>query len=104
MNSQIFCCFIAFDIFTQLSNLNILLYADFFLYRIVFPVMGIWLITLDISLSKSLVFYYGVAMAVGVFLVKPMLFFEVTLHPSFSKKYSYLRKLVPFLSAKKSLC
>ncbi|KAE9449607.1 hypothetical protein C3L33_18500, partial [Rhododendron williamsianum] len=42
---------------------------EFFLYRIVFLVSGIIIMTMASSLSKSLVFYYSSAMAVGIILV-----------------------------------
>lgn len=51
--------------------------AEFFLYRIVFLVSGIIIMTMASSLSKSLVFYYSSAMAVGIILVILMVLFQV---------------------------
>ncbi|KAF7128906.1 hypothetical protein RHSIM_Rhsim10G0099000 [Rhododendron simsii] len=49
---------------------------EFFLYRIVFFVSGIIIMTMASSLSKSLVFYYSSAMAVGIILVILMVLFQ----------------------------
>ncbi|KAG5528418.1 hypothetical protein RHGRI_029183 [Rhododendron griersonianum] len=49
---------------------------EFFLYRIVFLVSGIIIMTMASSLSKSLVFYYSSAMAVGIILVILMVLFQ----------------------------
>ncbi|KAK3224512.1 hypothetical protein Dsin_011537 [Dipteronia sinensis] len=49
---------------------------DFFLYRIIFLVLGIILLSLASTLSKSLAFYYGSAMSVGVILVILVVLFQ----------------------------
>ncbi|XP_055805827.1 uncharacterized protein LOC129874554 [Solanum dulcamara] len=58
------------------ETFQVSLHEDFFLYRVVFLVLGILLMTLASFLSKSLVFFYGGAMAVGVFLVILMVLFQ----------------------------
>lgn len=58
------------------ETFQVSLHEEFFLYRVVFLVMGILLFTLASFLSKSLVFYYGSAMAVGVLLVILMVLFQ----------------------------
>lgn len=68
-------CFLAFV--TRLSDFILILFAEFFLYRIIFFVSGIIIMTLASSLSKSLVFYYSSAMAVGIILVILMVLFQV---------------------------
>ncbi|XWS45129.1 hypothetical protein CRYUN_Cryun15aG0110500 [Craigia yunnanensis] len=49
---------------------------EFFLYRIIFLVSGIVLWSLASTLSQSLIFYYGSAMAVGVILVVLIVLFQ----------------------------
>ncbi|KAK4477441.1 hypothetical protein RD792_016664 [Penstemon davidsonii] len=58
------------------ETLQVSLDEDFFWYRIWFLVLGIVLLTVATWLSKSLVFYYSGAMAVGVFLVILMVLFQ----------------------------
>nr|XP_016482809.1 PREDICTED: uncharacterized protein LOC107803577 isoform X2 [Nicotiana tabacum] len=58
------------------QTLQVSLHEDIFWYRVIFLVLGILLITLASFLSKSLVFYYGGAMAIGVFLVVLMVLFQ----------------------------
>ncbi|KAJ8544851.1 hypothetical protein K7X08_017434 [Anisodus acutangulus] len=58
------------------ENFQVSLHEDFFWYRVMFLVLGILLSTLASFLSKSLVFYYGGAMSVGVFLVILMVLFQ----------------------------
>ncbi|PIN13839.1 hypothetical protein CDL12_13534 [Handroanthus impetiginosus] len=58
------------------ESLEVSLDEEFFQYRILFLVFGIVLMTLASWLSKSLVFYYGSAMAVGIFLVILMILFQ----------------------------
>lgn len=53
-------------------------FAEFFLYRILFLVLGILLMSLASWLSKSLVFYYSGAMAAGSILVILMVLFQVS--------------------------
>ncbi|KAK9231350.1 hypothetical protein WN943_021583 [Citrus x changshan-huyou] len=61
---------------SPLEPLEVSIEEEFFLYRIVFFILGIILMTLASSLSKSLVFYYGSAMAVGIILVILMVLFQ----------------------------
>ncbi|KAF8410241.1 hypothetical protein HHK36_002765 [Tetracentron sinense] len=49
---------------------------EFLLYRVLFLIMGIIMMMLAPSLSKSIVFYYSSAMAVGVILVILMVLFQ----------------------------
>lgn len=51
--------------------------AEFFMYRVVFLILGIVLLSLASSLSKSLAFYYSSAMAIGVILVILVVLFQV---------------------------
>lgn len=53
-------------------------FAEIFLYRIIFLVLGNVLMTTAWALSKSLVFYYSGAMTVGIVLVILMVLFQVT--------------------------
>ena len=52
--------------------------AEFLLYRVVFLVLGMVLMTLAHTLSQSLVFYYGGAMTIGIFLVVLIILFQVS--------------------------
>ncbi|KAJ4714705.1 nuclear envelope integral membrane protein 1 isoform X1 [Melia azedarach] len=61
---------------SSLEPLEVSIEEEFFLYRIVFLILGIILMSLASTLSKSLVFYYGSAMAVGVILVILMVLFQ----------------------------
>nr|GMC64064.1 Nuclear envelope integral membrane protein [Ipomoea batatas] len=58
------------------QTLQVSLHEEFYLYRIVFLVLGILLMAVASSLSKSLVFYYSGAMVVGIFLVILMVLFQ----------------------------
>ncbi|KAI3451912.1 hypothetical protein Pfo_008577 [Paulownia fortunei] len=58
------------------DSLQVSLDEEFFLYRILFLVLGIVLMSLASWLSKSLVFYYSGAMVTGVFLVILMVLFQ----------------------------
>ncbi|KAL3376359.1 hypothetical protein AABB24_002999 [Solanum stoloniferum] len=58
------------------DTFQVSLHEDFYLYRVVFLVLGILLLALASFLSKSLVFFYGGAMAVGVLLVILMVLFQ----------------------------
>ncbi|KAF3639286.1 hypothetical protein FXO38_22750 [Capsicum annuum] len=58
------------------ETFQVSLHEDFFLYRVMFLVLGILLLTLASFLSKSLVFYYGGAMAIGVLLVILIVLFQ----------------------------
>ncbi|PSS14135.1 Nuclear envelope integral membrane protein [Actinidia chinensis var. chinensis] len=61
---------------SSLEILQVSVEEEFFLYRIIFLVLGIIIMTLASSLSKSLVFYYSSAMAVGIILVILMVLFQ----------------------------
>lgn len=52
-------------------------FAEFFRYRVVFLVVGIVMLSLASAMSKSLVFYYSSAMAIGIILVILMVLFQV---------------------------
>ncbi|OIT06504.1 hypothetical protein A4A49_08312 [Nicotiana attenuata] len=78
------------------QTLQVSLHEDFFWYRVIFLVLGVLLITLASFLSKSLVFYYGGAMAVGVFLVVLMVLFQVTSYPCILKEVSIVLYKYPF--------
>ncbi|OMO56468.1 hypothetical protein CCACVL1_26539 [Corchorus capsularis] len=56
--------------------LEVSIEEEFFLYRIIFLISGIVLLSLASSLSQSLVFYYSSAMAVGVILVILIVLFQ----------------------------
>ncbi|XWS41756.1 hypothetical protein CRYUN_Cryun17cG0110800 [Craigia yunnanensis] len=58
------------------QTLEVSIEEEFFLYRIVFLISGIVLLSLASTLSQSLVFYYGSAMAVGVILVVLIVLFQ----------------------------
>ncbi|XP_057784430.1 uncharacterized protein LOC131001838 isoform X2 [Salvia miltiorrhiza] len=58
------------------ENIEVSLDEEFFLYRILFLVSGIVLMSLASVLSKSLVFYYSGAMAAGALLVILMVLFQ----------------------------
>ena len=51
--------------------------AEFLLHRVVFLVLGMVLMALAHTLSQSLVFYYGGAMTIGIFLVVLIILFLV---------------------------
>jgi len=58
------CCFV----FCKILKLNKVefVFAEFFIYRIVFLIMGIVLLSLASRLSKSVAFYYIGAMSIGI--------------------------------------
>ncbi|XP_052204621.1 uncharacterized protein LOC127809673 [Diospyros lotus] len=56
--------------------LQVSIIEEFFWYHIIFLVIGIIMLTLASSLSKSLVFYYSSAMAIGIILVILMILFQ----------------------------
>lgn len=58
------------------NTIEVSLEQEFYLYRVVFLVLGVVMMMLATSLSKSLVFYYGSAMAVGVILMILMILFQ----------------------------
>ncbi|KAL5753152.1 hypothetical protein ACOSQ2_023659 [Xanthoceras sorbifolium] len=59
-----------------LETFEVSVEEEFFLYRVIFLILGIILLSLASTLSKSLVFYYGSAMAVGVILVILVVLFQ----------------------------
>ncbi|CAN4122335.1 unnamed protein product [Withania somnifera] len=61
------------------ETFQVSVHEGIFLYRVMFLVLGILLFTLASFLSKSLVFYYGGAMAVGILLVILMVLFQSSL-------------------------
>ncbi|KAF3439071.1 hypothetical protein FNV43_RR17346 [Rhamnella rubrinervis] len=61
---------------SYLDRFEVSIEEEFFLYRVIFLVVGIVLMSSASALSKSLVFYYGSAMAVGVILVILMVLFQ----------------------------
>ncbi|KAL3618874.1 hypothetical protein CASFOL_037102 [Castilleja foliolosa] len=58
------------------KSLEVSLDEEFFLYRIIFLLFGILLMSLASWLSKSLLFYYSGAMFIGIFLVILMVLFQ----------------------------
>ncbi|CAA2979314.1 uncharacterized protein LOC111367259 isoform X1 [Olea europaea subsp. europaea] len=58
------------------GSLHVFLDEEFYLFRVVFLVLGITMMTLASCLSKSLVFYYSGAMSVGVLLVILVILFQ----------------------------
>ncbi|GAV67992.1 LOW QUALITY PROTEIN: Acetyltransf_1 domain-containing protein/AA_kinase domain-containing protein/DUF2215 domain-containing protein [Cephalotus follicularis] len=61
---------------SSLETLEVSIEEEFFLYRIIFLIVGIILLSLASALSKSLVFYYSSAMAIGVILVILLILFQ----------------------------
>ncbi|KAI3861096.1 hypothetical protein MKX03_021934 [Papaver bracteatum] len=60
----------------SLANVEVSVEEEFFLYRIIFLVLGLILLTLAPTLSQSLTFYYGGAMTMGIILVVLMVLFQ----------------------------
>ncbi|KAK2998538.1 hypothetical protein RJ639_023200 [Escallonia herrerae] len=58
------------------ANFVISIHEEFLFYRLIFLALGITMLTLASFLSKSLVFYYSGAMAVGVALVILIILFQ----------------------------
>ncbi|GAA0146981.1 hypothetical protein LIER_06795 [Lithospermum erythrorhizon] len=61
---------------SSLEPLQVSLDDEFFVYRIIFLVLGVAMMTFASSLSQSLVFYYSGAMTVGILLVILMVLFQ----------------------------
>ncbi|KAK9284728.1 hypothetical protein L1049_023905 [Liquidambar formosana] len=61
---------------SSLETLEVSIEEEFFLYRVIFLVLGIVMMMSASSLSNSLVFYYSSAMAVGVILVILIVLFQ----------------------------
>lgn len=60
----------------SLESFEVSIEEEFFLYRIIFLILGVVLMSSASILSKSLVFYYGSAMAIGILLVVLMILFQ----------------------------
>ncbi|KAJ8769331.1 hypothetical protein K2173_002535 [Erythroxylum novogranatense] len=58
------------------ENVELSIKEEFFLYRVIFLIFGILLLSMASSLSKSLAFYYGSAMTIGIFLVVLVILFQ----------------------------
>jgi hypothetical protein len=61
--------------------------AEFLLHRVVFLVLGLVLMVVAHTLSESVVFYYGGAMTIGIFLVILIILFQVSYIPLHSILY-----------------
>ncbi|KAI4327336.1 hypothetical protein L6164_019809 [Bauhinia variegata] len=61
---------------STLENFEVSIEEDFFLYRIVFLILGIMLMNFASFLSQSLAFYYSSAMTVGIVLVILMILYQ----------------------------
>ncbi|KAK6923159.1 NEMP family [Dillenia turbinata] len=64
---------------TSLDALEVSAGEVFLLHRVIFLAVGLVLLTVASSLSKSLVFYYSSAMAIGTILVVLMVLFQIGL-------------------------
>ncbi|XP_022948207.1 uncharacterized protein LOC111451852 [Cucurbita moschata] len=60
----------------SLESFEVSIEEEFFMYRIVFLILGLVLMSSASILGKSLVFYYGSAMTIGVLLVVLMILFQ----------------------------
>lgn len=61
---------------SSVGTVEVLLNEEFYLYRLIFLVLGITIMTFASSLSNSLVIYYGGAMTLGVLLVVLVVLFQ----------------------------
>ncbi|XP_024980533.1 uncharacterized protein LOC112517363 [Cynara cardunculus var. scolymus] len=61
---------------SSVGTVEVLLSEEFYLYRLIFLVLGITLMTFASSLSNSLVIYYGGAMTLGILLVVLVVLFQ----------------------------
>ncbi|XP_059459169.1 uncharacterized protein LOC132188664 isoform X2 [Corylus avellana] len=61
---------------SSLENFMVSIEEEFFLYRVICLILGIVLMSVASFLSKSLVFYYGSAILIGVILVILMILFQ----------------------------
>ncbi|KAI4315082.1 hypothetical protein L6164_027928 [Bauhinia variegata] len=61
---------------STLENFEVSIKEEFFLYRIVFLILGIMLMSFASFLSQSLAFYYSSAMTIGIILVILMILFQ----------------------------
>ncbi|XP_016902769.2 uncharacterized protein LOC103500299 [Cucumis melo] len=60
----------------SLESFEVSTEEEFFLYRIIFLILGVLLMSSASILSKSLVFYYGSGMAIGILLIVLMILFQ----------------------------
>ncbi|KAI9390855.1 hypothetical protein POPTR_007G005500v4 [Populus trichocarpa] len=58
------------------ETLELSIEEGFFLYRVIFLILGVVMLSIASSLSKSLVFYYSSAMAIGIILVILVVLFQ----------------------------
>ncbi|KAJ6420303.1 hypothetical protein OIU84_030257 [Salix udensis] len=58
------------------ETLELSIEEEFFLYRVVFLILGVFMLSIASSFSKSLVFYYSSAMAFGIILVILVVLFQ----------------------------
>ena len=63
---------------------SVVVYAEFLIHRVVFLVLGLVLMMVAHALSESVVFYYGGAMTIGIFLVILIILFQVMYNPLLS--------------------
>ncbi|CAM0873581.1 unnamed protein product [Alopecurus aequalis] len=63
-------------VFTEEGTFFVFVFAEFLLHRVVFLVLGVVLMTVAHTLSQSVVFYYGGAMTIGIFLVVLIILFQ----------------------------
>ncbi|KAB5547467.1 hypothetical protein DKX38_010873 [Salix brachista] len=61
------------------ETLELSIEEEFFLYRAVFLILGVFMLSIASTFSKSLVFYYSSAMAFGIILVILVVLFQVGL-------------------------
>ncbi|KDP32088.1 hypothetical protein JCGZ_12549 [Jatropha curcas] len=61
---------------SSLETLELSIEEEFFLYRVVFLFLGIFMLSVASSLSKSLAFYYSSSMAIGILLVILVVLFQ----------------------------
>jgi hypothetical protein len=79
-------CFVQFLI-AECEVSFVAVYAEFLLHRVVFFVLGLVLMAVAHTLSESVVFYYGGAMTIGIFLVILIILFQVIYKPFYSALY-----------------
>ncbi|EEF37112.1 conserved hypothetical protein [Ricinus communis] len=61
---------------SSLENLELSIEEEFYLYRVIFLILGIVMLSVASALSKSLAFYYSSAMAIGIILVTLVVLFQ----------------------------
>ncbi|GJS58591.1 transmembrane protein 194 [Tanacetum coccineum] len=60
----------------SVGTVDVVLNEEFYVYRVIFLVLGVALLTFASSLSNSLIIYYGGAMTLGVMLVVLVILFQ----------------------------